>query len=496
MTILSVVMMFALFVLFYFPAQQERYLLNNYNKQTQNLANTVALGVKIAMTEQNYEGVQTAMDFVKEDKQLRFVSLIQSDTVWNDDHTKFHLSKSIFRSYPDSVKVDTGAVTNDSLIVKRAPFSTPLMSGEIMLGLTTREIVKSKKQIRITSLLVSLIVFVIGIICGFWLAKNISVPVLALRDAAHKVGEGDLLQRVTHISHDEIGELGTAFNKMVDDLGKARGELEKAYKDLKTTQAQLIQQEKMASFGELTAGIAHEIQNPLNFVNNFSEVSIELIDELKTELDCGNLKEMKTLADDIKQILEKINSHGKRADAIVKGMLQHSRMSTGQKELTDINALADEFFTLSYQGLRAKDKIFNATRQTDFDSKIGKVNIVAQDIGRVLLNLFNNAFYAVAEKKKLKGERYDPIVSISLKGNFNSSGELKGVDIRVRDNGLGIPQKVRDKIFQPFFTTKPPGEGTGLGLSLSYDIIKVYGGEIKVDTKEGEYTEFFIYLPV
>ena len=232
MTILSVVMMFALFVLFYFPAEQERYLLNNYNKQTQNLANTVALGVKIAMTEQNYEGVQTAMDFVKEDKQLRFVSLIQNDTVWNENHTAYHISRTIFKSYPDSVKVDTGATTNDSLIVKRSSFSTPMMTGEIMLGFTTTEIVKSKKQIRLTSLLVSFIVFVIGIISGFWLAKNISVPVLALRDAANKVGEGDLSQHVKNISRDEIGELGIAFNKMVDDLGKARREIEERTSEL------------------------------------------------------------------------------------------------------------------------------------------------------------------------------------------------------------------------------------------------------------------------
>ena len=226
MTILSVVMMFALFVLFYFPAEQEKYLLNNYNKQTQNLANTVALGVKIAMTEQNFEGVQTAMDFVKEDKQLRFVSINQYDTIWNEDHTNYKINKSIFTSYPDSVKVDMDAVTNDSLIIKRDSFSTPTLTGEVMLGFTTSEIVKSKKQIRVTSLLVSFIVFVIGIISGFWLARNISVPVLALRDAANKVGEGDLSQHVKNISRDEIGELGVAFNKMVDDLGKARREID------------------------------------------------------------------------------------------------------------------------------------------------------------------------------------------------------------------------------------------------------------------------------
>ena len=260
--------------------------------------------------------------------------------------------------------------------------------------------------------------------------------------------------------------------------------------ELKVHQAQLIQSEKMASLGELTAGIAHEIQNPLNFVNNFSEVNKELIDEMKDEIEKGNNEEVIAIANDIKENEEKINHHGKRADAIVKGMLQHSRASTGQKEPTDINALADEYLRLSYHGLRAKDKSFNATLQTDFDESIGKINIIPQDIGRVLLNLYNNAFYAVTEKKKQQAEDYEPTVSVSTK-KINDK-----VEIRVKDNGNGIPQKVLDKIFQPFFTTKPTGQGTGLGLSLSYDIIKAHGGEIKVETKEGEFAEFVIQLPI
>jgi two-component system, NtrC family, sensor kinase len=266
--------------------------------------------------------------------------------------------------------------------------------------------------------------------------------------------------------------------------------LQHALDELKSTQAQLIQSEKMASLGELTAGIAHEIQNPLNFVNNFSEVSNELLDEMKAELATGNKQEAITIADDVKQNLEKIIHHGKRADAIVKGMLQHSRTTAGQKELTDINALADEYLRLSYHGLRAKDKSFNATMQTDFDESIGKISIVPQDMGRVLLNLYNNAFYAVAEKKKLTGDGYEPMVSVSTK-----KGNGK-VEIKVTDNGNGIPEKVVDKIFQPFFTTKPTGQGTGLGLSLSYDIIKAHGGELKVETKEGEGAGIIIQLPV
>jgi signal transduction histidine kinase len=245
----------------------------------------------------------------------------------------------------------------------------------------------------------------------------------------------------------------------------------------------------MASLGELTAGIAHEIQNPLNFVNNFSDVNKELLEEMNNEIDKGNLKEVKALANDLIENEEKINHHGKRADAIVKGMLQHSRASTGKKESTDINALADEYLRLSYHGMRAKDKSFNATLKTDFDATIGKVNVVPQDIGRVLLNLFNNAFYAVSEKKKMQNENYEPTVSASTK-KVDSK-----VEIHVRDNGVGISQKVVDKIFQPFFTTKPTGQGTGLGLSLSYDIVKAHGGEIKVETKEGEGSEFIIQLP-
>jgi len=273
------------------------------------------------------------------------------------------------------------------------------------------------------------------------------------------------------------------------ELAQAK-EIEKAYTELKTTQAQLIQSEKMASLGELTAGIAHEIQNPLNFVNNFSEVNAELIAEMKDEIEKGNIEEVKAIADDIEANEQKINHHGRRADAIVKGMLQHSRSSNGIKELTDINALADEYLRLAYHGLRAKDKSFNATMKTDFDESIGSINVVPQDIGRVILNLITNAFYVVDEKKKSGVENYEPTVTVSTK----KIGEK--VEIRVKDNGNGIPQKVLDKIFQPFFTTKPTGQGTGLGLSLSYDIVKAHGGELKVETKEGEGSEFVIVLPI
>ena len=266
--------------------------------------------------------------------------------------------------------------------------------------------------------------------------------------------------------------------------------IEKAYTELKQTQTQLIQSEKMASLGELTAGIAHEIQNPLNFVNNFSELNTELIDELSEEVSNGNLNEVKEIAKVIKENEQKINHHGERADAIVKGMLQHSRSNSGIKEPTNINALADEYLRLAYHGLRARDKSFNAKFETDFEEGIGKVNVIPQDIGRVILNLITNAFYAVNERRNLESKGYEPIVRVSTKKENNK------VIVSVRDNGNGIPDSVKAKVFQPFFTTKPTGQGTGLGLSLSYDIIKAHGGEISVKSKVGEGTAFTIALPV
>ena len=504
LTVLSIVLMFSFFTLFYFPAQQGKLLLKNYNTEVQNLANTVALGVKIAITEQNFEGVQTAMEFVKDDPRLKFVSMLQSDTVWNNSHTNFKIQLSVFKTFPEKEHPKATITSNDSIIVKQAPFVTSVMSGSIMLAFTTREIIESKRKITFTSLMVSGIVLLIGIVIGFWLARNISVPVLAIRDAAKRIGEGDLSQRIYSKRRDEIGELAKAFNTMIDDLCHARKELNETnlslssaneslsntLDELKSTQAQLIQSEKMASLGELTAGIAHEIKNPLNFVNNFAEINTELIDELQKELKAGNEAGALNISNDIRNNEEKINYHGKRADAIVKGMLQHSRSSTAQKEPTDINALADEYLRLTYHGLRAKDKSFNATMQTHFNKNTGLVNTIPQDIGRVMLNLFTNAFYSVTEKKKQHKEGYEPTVSVST---FKQGDK---VVIKVRDNGMGIPQKVLDKIYQPFFTTKPTGEGTGLGLSISYDIIKAHGGEINVESKEGEGAEFTIELPI
>ncbi len=289
-------------------------------------------------------------------------------------------------------------------------------------------------------------------------------------------------------------------NRILEEKVSHRTEqLKKSIDDLKATQSQLIQSEKMASLGELTAGIAHEIQNPLNFVNNFAEVSGELIDEMKEELEKGNMEAVIEISDDLKENLTKINHHGKRADSIVKGMLEHSRGSSTDKKLTDINALADEFLRLSYHGLRAKDKSFSADFETDLDPNLPPVNVVAQDVGRVILNLINNAFYACAEQSRKTSENgtspYRPKVSV-LTRLVDLTGSSGGVEICIKDNGSGIPKAIKDKIFQPFFTTKPTGSGTGLGLSLSYDIVKSHGGDLRVKSTEGEGTEMIIFLPI
>jgi len=281
----------------------------------------------------------------------------------------------------------------------------------------------------------------------------------------------------------------TLLEKQKQETDQQKIKTEKALADLKDTQTQLIQSEKMASLGELTSGIAHEIQNPLNFVNNFSEVNAELIEEMQQEMNKGNLQDAKVIADEIRKNEQKINQHGKRADAIVKGMLQHSQSAIGKIEPTNINQLAEEYLRLAFLAMRTKHKSFNSILQTEFDQSIGNISVVPQDIGKLLLNIYNNAFYALYEKNKDTDGGYEPTISVASRRVDNK------LEIRVRDNGNGIPLKIRDKIFQPFFTTKPPGNGTGLGLSLSYDIVKAHGGEIKVNTKEGEYSEFIIELP-
>jgi two-component system NtrC family sensor kinase len=312
--------------------------------------------------------------------------------------------------------------------------------------------------------------------------NTINQKVLNL-EITHKAEEARKEAEAIRLKNEEL----TRLNKEIEEQ---KNKLIIALSELKAAQAQLIQSEKMASLGELTAGIAHEIQNPLNFINNFSDVNTELIAELKEELTKGNTELVNKIASDITSNEEKINHHGKRADAIVKSMLQHSRISSGKKELTDINALVYEYLRLAYHGLRAKDKSFNAKFETHFDPSLEKINVIAQDIGRVALNVINNAFFAVTERKQMNEKGFEPTVILSTQKNGDR------IEIKVKDNGSGIPQKALDKIFQPFFTTKPTGQGTGLGLSLSYDIIKAHGGEVEVQTHEGKGTEFTIQLPL
>jgi signal transduction histidine kinase len=320
--------------------------------------------------------------------------------------------------------------------------------------------------------------------------EEISKKVLNL-EISHRVEQAKKETEIFRLRNIELAELNKEIQEQKDRTELQRDVLRKTLTNLKATQSQLVQSEKMASLGELTAGIAHEIQNPLNFVNNFSEVSVELCTEIGQEMEAGQLQEAKASLDDLVQNLHKVQQHGRRADSIVKGMLQHSRSSSGQKELTDMNALSNEYMRLAYHGLRAKDQSFNTALTTEFDEKLKKVSVVPQELGRVLLNLFNNAFYAVQQKQKLGLKDYKPEVRLTTRQLDDM------VEVRVRDNGTGIPEKVREKIFQPFFTTKPSGQGTGLGLSLSYDIItKGHGGELQVESREGEYTEFTIYLPL
>jgi len=340
---------------------------------------------------------------------------------------------------------------------------------------------------------VSLATLIEAFILSFLLSKRFEFEKEDAEKQRHEA-QAQLLEK-TMENERIVKEQNATLEKRVEERTKA---LRDTVEDLKQTQVRLIQSEKLASLGELTAGIAHEIQNPLNFVNNFSEVNRELIAELKEEIKKGNFEEVRLIANDIEENEDKIYHHGTRADAIVKSMLQHSRASAGIKEPTNINSLADEYIRLSYHGLRAKDKSFNADFKADFDESIEKINVVPQDIGRVLLNLFNNAFYAVSKpSNSRKGEQWKPLVSVTTrKINIPPTGEVRSIEIRISDNGNGISPNIIDKIFQPFFTTKPTGQGTGLGLSLAYDIIKAHGGEIKVETKEREGSEFIIQLPV
>ncbi|WP_201980710.1 sensor histidine kinase [Hymenobacter rubidus] len=517
MAVTSIVLLFSFFVLFYLPAIQTQNLLNNFNKEVQNRASTVALGVKIAMTEQNFQGVQTAMDFVKKDPLLKYVSLLQTDTVRDKSGSRYHVNRTVFKTYPEQRKIDVNAESDDSTVVKRASFSTPVMKGEIMLAFSTREIIQSKRQIRITSLFFSFLVFSVGIIIGFGLARNISVPVLQLRDAATRVGRGDLTQRVLSRSRDEIGELGVAFNKMVNDLSTARQELEartgelitekkksddlleglkKTLFDLKETQEQLIRQEKLASIGQLTKGLVDRLLNPLNYVSNFANISIELLGESKELLAIDKYASDEYVQEELMPLLamvetntEKIKEHGVSLTRIVRSMNKLLQVKSDVFIATNLNTFLENQLisykteidkTYSYIPL----ELIKCTEHQDVT-----VSILPAEMSLVLFSLLNNAMYSVHEKS-LADASFKPKVTVetSFSDDF--------MEIRIQDNGKGISEVEKKQLFSPFFTTKPTSRGTGLGLFISQDIVRIHKGNIYVDTKLDSFTAFVITLPL
>jgi two-component system NtrC family sensor kinase len=332
-----------------------------------------------------------------------------------------------------------------------------------------------------------------GKFAKLWLIGLLLVARSHKRSLAKEQQQRQEEQEARQLIAAQNAELERLVAERTTALTQQAAALQQALEELQLTQGQLIQAEKMASLGELTAGIAHEIQNPLNFVNNFAEVSAELLEELAEEQTkpTPDAELEQELLADLTQNLQKINQHGQRAASIVRGMLEHSRASTGERTLTDLNALADEYLRLAYHGLRAKDKTFNSTLQTDFAPVLPLVEAVSQDLGRVLLNLFTNAFHAVRQRQQQGEPGYAPTVRVRTK----RAGDE--IEVCVRDNGTGIAEAVREKIFQPFFTTKPAGEGTGLGLSLAHDIItQGHGGTLTVTSQEGQGTEFTVRLPI
>lgn len=517
MAVTSIVLLFSFFVLFYLPATQEKTLLSNFNKEVQNHANTVALGVRIAMTEQNFQGVQTAMDFVKKDPLLSFVSLLQTDTVWNKSHSRYHVNRTVFKTYPEQKKIDVNAVSNDSIVVKRAGFSTPTMKGEILLASSKREIIQSKKQIRLTSLFFSFLVFSIGIIIGFGLARNISIPVLKLRDAATKVGRGDLTQRVFSKSRDEIGELGVAFNKMVTDLSMARQEvddrtneliiekkksddllegLKKTLADLKETQEQLIRQEKLASIGQLTKGLVDRLLNPLNYVSNFASLSNELLKESKELLTVSKYASDEYIQSEIMPLLTmvetntgKIEEHSFSLTRIVRSMDKLLQVKSNHFIAVDINSFVEEQLSKYRLELNKNHAYIPIILVKSANSEKCSVNILPAEMSLVIFSVLNNAIYSLHEKY-LNDQDFTPQLTVE------TSFQNEFAEIRVIDNGKGIAEVEKKQLFSPFFTTKPTSKGTGLGLFISQDIVKTHKGNITVEAEQGSLTAFIIQLPV
>lgn len=509
LTVLTIVLMFSFFSLYYFPAQQEKYLLDSYNNEVQNLTNTISLGVKIALKDENFEGVQTAMSFVKDDPRLLFVNLVATDTIWSTDSSRYTLKDSVLKTFPEDTLNIHKNYSKNSIIKKSSAFTSDMMSGAIELAVTTENIEMGKKKIRETSLIVSSVVFIIGILIGFWLARNISIPVLALRDAANKVGEGDLTQRVVNKSGDEIGELAIAFNMMVGDLGKAREELRKAnlslestnealhatVANLKAAQEQLVQAEKMASLGQLTAGIAHEINNPINFVTaNIQPLKDDMADIIKIIDHYQEIIKKKGLENEFSEIeknkqgvnveltkkeinnlLKGIEDGAMRTSEIVKGLRNFSRLDQNVFRKANMNESLESTLTLLHSSYKNRVEIIKQY------GDLPEIDCFPGQINQVFMNILSNAIQAIPAEGKIFIKTWH---------------DQNNVKISIKDTGAGMTDEVRKKIFDPFFTTKDVGKGTGLGLSISFGIIQKHNGDIEVFSKPGDGTEFIIRIPI
>jgi two-component system NtrC family sensor kinase len=511
LTVLVIVMMFSYFILFYFPVRQEEYLLRNYNNEVQNLANTVAVGVEIAINEQNFRGITKEIEIVKNDSRLSFVRLVEADTMWDASHSHYSIRDSIIKTYPDAASIPEKISTNDSIIVKRASLNTKIMNGDgsILVGFRTREITELIKRIRLVSFVISSIVCVIAILVGFWLSKSISVPVLQLRDAALKVGEGDLTQHVRNKSRDEIGELAKAFNKMVDDLSRARKELSQAnlnlantnetlnktVEDLKAAQEQLIQAEKMASLGQLTAGIAHEINNPINFVSaNIQPLKDDMADIIKLsacyeqvireknlEKEFAGVAELRKQSNidvtlkEVHNLLKGMEEGAMRTSEIVKGLRNFSRLDQNVFRKASINDSLESTLVLLHSAYKNRIEVIRNY------GNIPEVDCYPGQINQVFMNILSNAIQAIPADGTI-------FIKTWLVNNM--------VKVSIKDTGMGMNEQVRKKIFDPFFTTKEIGKGTGLGLSISYGIIQKHNGEIEVLSAPGKGTEFIINIPI
>lgn len=520
LTIGSIVGVFTAFLLIFFPAQQEKYFLRKYNGEIENLARTVALGVKIAMTEQNFEGVQMALDFAKSDSRLEFVTLLQ------DDSTEAAALHWLAENKIDNVATEAGSTTGTGsiagpahIIVKRAAVNSPNLPGQVVIGFTTDEIARQMREIRIIALAVSALVFAFGIGVGWWLARAISRPVLALRDAAIRVGSGDRTQHVSASSRDEIGQLTTAFNRMVADLAAAeardqqkaddlaeknrlieqsRDELEHALQDLKQTQSQLVHSEKMASLGQMTAGVAHEINNPINFVSvgidslrhNIQDIREVLDEYLKLRPDAAEealrtqllriekLKreiDLKELVEEAEELFASIKNGARRTTEIVKSLRNFSRLDEDTLKPVSLEEGLDSTLVILQNQLKDRIKVEKSY------APLPEVSCYPGPLNQVFMNILTNAAQAIDGPGTIW-------VSTTAEDGYAT--------VRIRDSGSGMPPEVKARIFDPFFTTKDVGVGTGLGLSITFGIIEKHHGRIRVESEVGQGTEFIIQIPL